>query len=188
MKEGNMEEKTDEEIAQLVQAKRTDLFGVLIKRYEKKILRYGKRFLFNYENIEDAVQDIFIKAYVNIQSFDASKKFSSWIYRIAHNHFINIITKNKKEQFLFFNADVIFSFAGKENILENLEKEEEKEEMEKYLSKLKIKYREPIILYYFEDKNYQEISDILRIPVSTVGVRLKRGREEIKKLYGKRKQ
>jgi RNA polymerase sigma-70 factor, ECF subfamily len=183
----NIEDQTDEKLAHLVQKKRTDAFGVLVNRYEGRLLRYGRRFLFNYENIEDAVQNIFMKVYINIQSFDVTKKFSPWIYRIAHNHFINIIKKSKKESFLFFDADVIFSFPGKENVLEDIKIKEEREEIEKYLNNLKVKYREPIILYYFEDKNYQEISDILRIPIPTVGVRLKRARDEIKKLYEKRK-
>ncbi|HDQ16256.1 MAG TPA: RNA polymerase sigma factor [Bacteroidetes bacterium] len=96
--------------------------------------------------------------------------------------------KKKREPFLFFDADIIFSFAGKDNFLKEIERKEEKEEIEKYLSKLKTKYREPLVLYYFEEKNYQEISDILEIPISTVGIRLKRGRNEIKKLlYEKRK-
>jgi RNA polymerase sigma-70 factor, ECF subfamily len=183
----NIEDKTDEELARLVQKKRTDAFELLVNRYEGKLLRYGRRFLFNYENIEDAVQNVFIKAYINIQGFDITKKFSPWIYRIAHNHFINIIKKSKKEPFLFFDADVIFSFAGKDNILKEVKKKEEKKEIEKYLNELKTRYREPIILYYFEDKNYQEISDILKIPISTVGIRLKRGRDQIKKFYGEKK-
>jgi RNA polymerase sigma-70 factor, ECF subfamily len=181
-----MEDKTDEELARLVQNRRTNVFELLVRRYEERLLRYGRRFLINYEDIEDAVQDVFIKAYTNIQSFDPSRKFSSWIYRIAHNHFINIIKRSEREPFLFFDADIIFSFAGEEDIVEDLEKEEKKIEMEESLNKLKIKYREPIILYYDEDKDYQEISDILRIPVSTVGIRLKRGRDELKKMYGKR--
>jgi RNA polymerase sigma-70 factor, ECF subfamily len=179
----NSEAKTDEELVSLVQKKRTDVFELLVNRYEGKLLKYGRRFLFNYDNIEDAVQNVFIKAYINIQSFDVTKKFSPWIYRIAHNHFINIIKKSKKEPFLFFDADVIFSFAGKDNILKEVERKEEKEEIEKNLNKLKIKYREPIILYYFEDKSYQEISDILKIPISTVGIRLKRGLDQIRKFY-----
>lgn len=182
-------EKTDEELVEFVQNKRTETFDLIIKRYENKLLRYGRRFLFNYENVEDAVQNIFIKVYININDFDISKKFSSWIYRIAHNHFINIIKKNKKESYLFFDADIIFSFPGKEdNALEKIKKEEEKKEIEKNLNKLKTKYKEPIILYYFEEKDYKEISDILRIPISTVGIRLKRGRDQIKKIYGKGKQ
>ncbi len=181
--------KTDEELAQLVLENKTDAFDILAKRYEKKLLRYGKKFLYDHENIEDVVQNVFIKTYVNIKSFNPSRKFSPWIYRIAHNEFINIIKKKKREPFLFFDADVIFSFAGKDDFLKDIKVKEEKEEIEKYLHKLKAKYREPIILYYFEEKEYQEISDILKIPISTVGTRLKRGRNEIKKLlYDKEKK
>ncbi len=184
-----IENKTDEELVQLVLKNKIEAFDVLGRRYEKKLLRYGKRFLYNYENIEDAVQNVFVKVYINIKSFDFSKKFSPWIYRIAHNEFVNIIKKEKKEAFLFFDADVIFSFPGKSNLLKELERKEERKEIEEYLNKLKAKYREPIVLYYFEEKDYQEISDILRIPISTVGTRLKRGRDEIKKLsYEKRKK
>ncbi len=183
-----MEDKTDEELVRLVLDNKTEVFGVLASRYEKKLLRYGRKFLYNYENIEDAVQNVFIKAYVNIRGFDVKKKFSSWIYRIAHNEFINLVKKNKKEPLLFFDPDTIFSFAGKNNLLKEIEREEEKEEIEEHLNKLKVKYREPLVLYYFEEKDYYEISDILKIPVSTVGTRLKRGRNEIKKLlYAKRK-
>jgi RNA polymerase sigma-70 factor, ECF subfamily len=183
-----MDNKTDEELVRLVLKNKTEAFDILARRYEKKLLRYGRKFLYNYENIEDVMQGVFIKAYTNIRSFDPSKKFSPWIYRIAHNEFINIIKKEKKEPFLFFEADAIFSFAGKDNFLKDIEIREERKEIGKYLSKLKIKYREPIVLYYFEEKDYQEISDILKIPVSTVGTRLRRGRNEIKKLlYEKRK-
>ncbi len=182
-----MEEKTDEELVRLTQEGNISAFTIILKRYEGKILRYGKRFLFSHENIEDAVQTIFIKAYQNINSFNVNKKFSPWIYRIAHNHFINIIKRTKREPFLFFDADVIFSFSNKKSILSEIEKTEEKKEIEKCLEKINIKYREPIILYYFEDKSYKDISDILKIPISTVGVRLKRGLVQIKKYYEKRK-
>ncbi len=182
-----MEEKTDEELVMFAQKGDILSFSVLIKRYEKKLLRYGKRFLFNYENIEDALQVIFIKVYENINSFNASKKFSPWIYRIAHNHFINIIKKTKKEPFLFFDADVIFSFSSKKDTLSDIKKDEELKEVENHLKCIKVKYREVIVLHYFEDKNYKEIADILGIPISTVGIRLKRGREQIKKNYDEKR-
>ncbi len=183
-----MQDKTDEELAELVQGGDKQAFALLVIRYEKKLLRYGSKFLFYQENIQDTVQDIFIKAYINIKSFDVSKKFSPWIYRIAHNEFINIIRKKKKEPILFFNADTIFSFKDKkEDLLLDFDKNQERKEIEKYLKKLDIKYREPIILYYFEDKSYEEISDILGIPTSTVGIRLKRARQKIKEKYEKRK-
>lgn len=180
-----MEGKTDEELAEIIQEGEVDAFATIVERYESKLVRYGRRFLFGEENIEDAVQEVFLKTYTNIKGFDTTRKFSSWIYKIAHNTFINLIKKHKKDYFLFFEADTIFSYAGKEDILEDIKKEEEKKTIEKYINKMSLKYREPIILYYFEDKDYQEISDILEIPISTVGIRLKRGKGIVKKMLQK---
>ncbi len=182
-----MKDKTDEELAELTQAGNTEAFGLLVERYEDKLLRYGKKFLFDYDHIKDAVQEVLVKAYSNIQSFDPSKPFSPWIYRIAHNCFINIIKKTKREPYVLFDADVIFSLAGEEETAARAEREEKRREVERCLSKLTPKYREILVLFYFAEKDYREISDILNIPVSTVGVRLKRGREEIKKIYEPRK-
>ena len=77
-------DKKDEEITQLVQSGDVEFFGVLVDRYEKKIKNYGRKFLKNKADIEDTTQDVFLKAYKNIQGFDAKRKFSSWsIARIS---------------------------------------------------------------------------------------------------------
>lgn len=172
---------TDEEIARMVQKGKSELFGLLIKRYEAKIMRYAKRFLFSHTDVEDLVQEIFIKAYINIQSFDTSRRFSPWIYRIAHNEFINSIKKKAKEPLPLFDLDAIFPrLVSKEKVENEINRKELNKMLDKCLDKLSSKYREPLILRYFEDLNYQEISDILHIPVSTVGIRLKRGKEKMK--------
>ena len=74
---------TDEALAALVQRNNNEAFGVLMSRYQPKLLRYGRRFLARDEHIEDAVQDIFIKTYQNIESFDATRSFSPWISPMA---------------------------------------------------------------------------------------------------------
>ena len=176
-----MSGQPDEEIADLVQSGSIELFGVLVDRYEDKIKRYGRKFLSGTEDIEDIVQNIFIKAYKNIQSFDSKRKFSSWIYRIAHNEFVNELKRKKREPLRFFDPDVIFPLLvsnEKENIHDI-----DKEMLDKCLDKLSAKYKEPIVLRYFQELSYKEISDILSIPVSTVGIRLKRGIKKIKEIY-----
>jgi len=172
---------TDEDIAQLVQKGKSEHFGLLVERYEAKIIRYAKRFLFNHNDVEDLAQEIFIKAYVNIQSFDASRKFSPWIYRIAHNEFINSIKKKAKEPLPLFDLDILFPrLISKEKVEDEIDKKELNQMLDKCLNKLNSKYREPLILRYFEELDYKEIADVLRIPVSTVGIRLKRGKEKMK--------
>lgn len=171
----------DEEIVSVVKAGNIEIFGVLVRRYEEKLIRYARKFLFNYQDREEIVQEVFIKAYKNIQSFDTSKKFSSWLYRIAHNEFINAIKKKHKEPILFFDTDTIFPHPVSPD---SPEKEVERKEivglLDKCLDKLDEKYREPLILYYLEEFDYKEIADILHVPTATVGIRLKRGKEKIK--------
>ena len=72
---------TDEEIAERVKAGDHEAFGEFVTRYEKKLLRYGRKFLTRTEDIEDVVQDVFVKAYQNIQSFDSSLRFLSLRWR-----------------------------------------------------------------------------------------------------------
>lgn len=172
---------TDEEIARLVQSGETESFGILIERYEAKMKRYAKRFLFGYEEAEDLAQEVFLKTYINIQSFNTSKKFSSWLYRIAHNEFINAIKKKGKEPISFFDSDVIFPHPiSKENTDKKITESELRAMLDKCLNKLKPKYREPLVLYYFEELNYKEIADVLHIPIATVGIRLRRGKKTMK--------
>lgn len=178
-----MKELTDEEIVKKVQEGDTEAFGILVERFEAKMLRYARKFLFGYEDGEDAVQGVFIKAYINIQQFDLSKKFSSWLYRIAHNEFINVIKKRGKESVPVFEIDTLFPhLAAKEDLVRDLELQQLKESLEKYLNQVSLKYREILVLYYFEQMDYLEIADILKIPVSTVGVRLRRAKAALKKL------
>lgn len=175
---------TDEELAKKIQEGDSEAFALLFSRYEQKMLRYGRRFLYTQEDLEDAVQEVFIRAYKNIQSFDASKKFSTWLYRVAHNNFINVIKKRGREPVSFFDFDTLVRLpVRKEDTLEDEAiTEEDKKNLSEHLGNLPLKYREPLVLYYFEDMEYKEIADILRIPISTIGVRIKRGKSLLKKL------
>lgn len=181
----DIQEKKDEELAALVQAGNVELFNVLVQRYEGKIKRYAAKVLSSSDDIQDVVQDIFIKAYVNIQSFDTARRFSPWIYRIAHNEIVNLFKRNKLRNFLpLLEPDILFprSFKGSDEISKRVEAGEMKNLMDRYLSKLENKYKEPIVLYYIEELSYQEISEILHLPLATVGTRIRRGREMLKKI------
>ena len=177
---------TDEELAKLVQNGDKEKFGVLMERYQEKLSRYGKKFLSSPDNIEDVVQDVFIKTYQNIKSFDVSQKFSPWIYRIAHNTYINAIKKYSNGPLYLFDFDTLISHTVTEDPIEReREQKEMKNLVEKGLSQIEPKYREILILYYIEDLSYKEISDILHIPIGTVGVRIMRAKELMKEAYKK---
>ncbi|MFH1890958.1 MAG: RNA polymerase sigma factor [Candidatus Kuenenbacteria bacterium] len=179
-----MVEKTDEEIAQAVQNGNSESFGLLVERYEQKLLRYAKKFLFGYTDAEDLVQEVFIKSYINIQSFNTNRRFSPWLYRIAHNEFINAIKKKGKEPVPFWDPDTLFPHPVAAEITDREVIEKDlKKILDSCLDKLEQKYREPLVLFYFEEMDYQTIGDVLKIPVATVGVRLHRARLVLRKIY-----
>ena len=179
--------ETDEALAAKLQQGDRAAFTELFARYEKKILRYGQRFLYNYEDLEDAVQDVFIKTYKSINSFTVSRKFSTWVYRIAHNTFINVIKKKGREPLSFFDFDILMQLPTKPlpSVQDEFMRSEEKKLVEVHLNTLPPKYRELLVLYYLEELDYKEIADILHLPTSTVGVRLSRGKLALKKLIQK---
>lgn len=179
-------ENTDEALAQRVQKGDSVAFGTLVERYEAKLLRYGRKFLPRAEDIEDIVQDAFVSAYQNIKSFDASRRFSPWIYRIAHNAFVNAIRKHSKSPITMPDFDTFISYHVAEDS-PDMEREhvEMKALVEKGLGELPPKSREILVLYYLEEFPYQEIADILQVPLGTVGVRLKRAKEQMRKIYEK---
>lgn len=179
---------TDEQIAELVQNGNADAFGDLISRFEAKLKRYARKFL-NYEHeIDDLVQDVFIKAYTNIQSFNTELKFSPWIYRIAHNTFVNELKRKSKGGFQFFDADTILPHLPSDETADgDILDAEIQAEIDSLIENLSPKYREVIVLHYFEHLSYQEISEILKIPITTIGVRMTRARKKMREDY-ERKQ
>lgn len=180
----SLPQPTDEQIVSLIQQGDKEKFGLLMERYNKKLYRYGKKFLPDGDNIEDIIQDVFINTFQNINDFNTSLKFSSWIYRIAHNAFVNGLKKHQQNMLVKFDFDTLLSH----HIYEDPAIEaEEYENMRKMitigLDTLKPKYKEVIILHYLEELSYKEISDILQVPTGTVGIRVMRGKEILKKTY-----
>ncbi len=180
---------TDEAVAVRVQKGETEAFSLLLERYEKKITRYARKFLSHPDDVKDIVQDVFVKAYVNIKSFDSSRRFSPWIYRIAHNEFINALKKKKSEKISFIDFDVLLPHpAAVETADADVDRQDLRRLLDGGLKKMPAKYREPLVLYYFEEMNYREIGDIIHLPVSTVGIRLQRGKLLLKKILDERQK
>lgn len=175
---------SDEKIVEVVRTKDKEVYAEIIKRYQTKLIRYATYIINDEHAGADAVQESFIKAYVNLNSFNIKKKFSSWIYRIVHNETMNIINKHKKQQPIDEMTDIDSGI--------NLEDEFIKNELINHthycLKKMSVIYREPLSLFYLEEKSYDEISDILRIPIGTVGTRINRAKGLMKKICQKHKK
>lgn len=177
---------TDEELAMAVQAGNPDMFGPLLERYEEKLLRYGRKFLRQPEDIQDIVQDVFVSAYQNIQSFDAGQRFSPWVYRIAHNAFVNELRRKSRNPLVYVDFDAFLAHPAYDDPApRERELEEMRAMLEKSLDTLDYKYREVLILFYLEEMPYKDIADILQVPQGTVGVRLKRAKEALRKEFEK---
>ena len=173
-----LQKYTDEKVVEFTRTKNKEAYAEIIKRYQDKLMRYAKYLLNDNEKAADVVQESFIKAYVNLNSFNSKKKFSSWIYRIVHNQAINLIDKRKREIPLLDNID----FDSGINIEEEYKKKEIAKIVKECLNRMPVLYKEPLSLYFLEDKSYNEISDILRIPIGTVGTRINRAKVLMKKI------
>ncbi len=177
---------SDEELVEKIRKENSELYVEIVKRYQQKLYRYLKYLTNNSTEVEDLVQNVLIKTYQNLFSFNIKKKFSSWIYRIAHNEGINFLRNRKREKQISLE-DLNSPLAGNSSSMnDNLIKEEVQKNVKQCLDKLEPKYREPLILYYFEDKSYKEISDILRIPIKTVGTFIFRGKKIMKAICQKK--
>lgn len=161
-------------------------FGHIVLRYEDKLSRYIRRLgILNEDDRKDVLQNIFIKVYKNLNDFDQSLSFSSWIYRIAHNEAISWYRKAhvRPEGHLVSESDDILALISseEENAEMSFDAHINAEEVNRALSALDVKYKDVLILRFFEHKEYEEISDILKIPPGTVGTLIHRGKQELKK-------
>ncbi len=162
-----------------------EAYGAIIDKYEKKLLRFVLLISnASKEDAEDIVQDTFISAYQNLADFDAKMSFSAWIYKIARNKAISWHRKNtskkagekvelEEEAFLNLKDDA-------PSILDDLHTKAAAEKLLEELENLDDKYKEVIILKYFEHKSYLEIADILHIPPGSVATLLHRAKAKLK--------
>lgn len=174
--------KTDEKIVVLT-LKNQDYYLCLMKRYEAKLLNYILKISnINREDAEDILQEVFIKAYQNLNDFDLNYKFSNWIYSIAYNATISAFRKKKVRP-----QTVSWEDKDLNNILEStldventsLQKLTYKQIL-KIINRLPLKYKDVLILKFMEGKDYREISDILHKPMGTIATLINRAKKSLK--------
>ena len=162
-----------------------DNFLYLVNRYQGRLLSYIRRLTnIKPEDAEDILQEVFIKVYLNLNDFKEDLKFSSWIYRIAHNQVISNYRKLKArpEGYLLPLEDwATANLAAELDIAADLDKRLLRENIMKVLAALDVKYREILILKFLEEKSYQEISDILRKPAGTIASLIFKAKEEFRR-------
>lgn len=181
---------TDEEIVKLTLTNQ-DYFLFIVSRYKNKLARFIHR-LSNIgpEDADDLLQKIFLKTYLNLNSFNPKLKFSSWIYAIARNQ---VISSHRHRQAraegyaVDLEDDSINKIVSDIDLEKDIDQTLTREVIEQILNTLSPKYREVLVLKFLEEKNYQEISDIIKKPIGTVGSLINRAKADFKKELAKQK-
>ncbi len=171
-------QEADESIIARVVAGETDSYRHIMARYEMKLRRYVVVLIHNPTMAEDIVQETFIKAYRSLKGFNPKYKFSSWIYRIAHNEAMNAI---KAQRHMVYNdIETLPDELDVRSIEALVDRRILEGNVWECLGALDAKYREVVQLVYCEHMKYEEVADILHIPASTVGVWLSRAKKRLR--------
>ena len=163
-------------------------YADIVNLYQHKLYQICYRMLGNKQEAEDIAQEAFVRAYINLHSYDQKRKFSTWLYRIATNLCIDRIRKKKPDYYLDAEVagtdglDMYSQIAADEKLPEDVVTQMELQDRIQYeISRLPDKYRSVIVLKYIEELSLQEISEILDMPLGTVKTRIHRGREALRK-------
>ena len=160
--------------------KNPESFGILMERYQGPLFHYIRRIAqLPKEDTEDLLQEVFIKIYQKLNEYNDELKFSSWAYRIAHNHIIdyfrktsarprtNSLEEDEWEKIIHSSIHLAKDIADKDCV----------EKIKSCIGKLPIRHREALILRFIEEKEYEEIMDILKKPKGSVATLIRRGKE-----------
>ena len=187
----NIKSLTDGELIQTAIRGREDGFEELVRRYQRPITGYVYRMLNNYDASLDVTQEVFIKVYNSLERYSSEYKFSTWLYRIAHNAAIDYMRRNSVNQQSIEteNADGTYQLqieSSQPNPEQERERSEWRKEIETVVKCLPQVYRELILLRHAQDLSYDEIAEITNLPLGTVKNRLFRAREMMREIFVER--
>jgi RNA polymerase sigma-70 factor (ECF subfamily) len=163
-------------------------FEELVRRYQRPISAYVYRMVGNYESALDLTQEIFIKVYSSLNRYRAEFKFSTWIYKIAHNAAVDHLrrTATREQSLVIGNDGDQFDLPIESSSLSPEQESEQRErrvEIETVVRALPANYRELIILRHSQDLSYEEIVEVTGLPLGTVKNRLFRAREMMRQQF-----
>lgn len=167
---------------------REDGFEELVRRYQRPIAAYVYRMVGDYDSALDLTQEVFIKVYGSLERYRSEYKFSTWIYKIAHNAAVDHLRRySTREQALTGEADgTTYDLpieSGKPTPEQESERRERRAEIESVVDQLPPAYRELVVLRHSHDLSYDEIADVTALPLGTVKNRLFRAREMMRQQF-----
>jgi RNA polymerase sigma-70 factor, ECF subfamily len=159
----------------------------LLREHNRKIYSLCYRFTGQTGEAEDLTQEVFIKVFQTLASYDAAQgSFSTWLNRVARNHLVDHYRRTRKDRVTSSLEDETAGIEGKpsgeEQPMARLEARERRELLQTALGRLSPDMREAVILRDFQDLDYDEIAQVLQVPQGTVKSRINRGRLELAKV------
>lgn len=165
-------------------------FKELVRRYQNQITNYVYRMLNDYDRAVDLAQETFVRVYTSAERYQATYSFSTYIYRIAHNLAISELRQRKRRRLIPFptffsdkdSEEVEVEIEDKRQVLadDSMIADERRIAVQKAIASLPEKYRAALVLCDIEEKSYEEISEVLDLPVGTVKSRINRARNLLK--------
>ena len=165
----------DQKLVERVWAGEREAFARLIDRYKTRVLHTAFRMLRNREDAEEAAQDTFVRAYRGLAKFRAEASFSTWIYKICYHVCLSYLERKKLPR-AQIEPEELLSLPDWATPETTLETQAQGKAVEAVLDGLPQHFRTVLILYHAQQLSYQEISEVMELPVNTVKTHLHRGR------------
>ena len=160
-----------------------DACGELYRRYAPAIFRFCRRALPTREDAEDATTEIFMKVRQKLGTFDSSRPFTAWLYKVASNHCWDVLRRRRSRQNLETEDSEMLPLEHPDpSQLERLQTEHTSEELRSALAKLPDRARMALVLRYYADMSYDEVADTLGVRRAFVGVLLLRARHQLREV------
>lgn len=171
------EELSDLELLRRAQTSQAD-FALLVDRYWRRLYAFVKRsYFFEHEDVQDIVQEAFVKLYRNLNAYDPAFAFSTWMYQITRHCAIDALRKKRiqpqtisLEPEEWEHLQIAAHEAG--DVIEL-------DRMKEAILKLPLAYREALTLFYLEQKTYEEMMDILKKPKGTIASLINRAKKQL---------
>lgn len=167
------------ELKRLSNMNSSSAYELLVKSYKKRIFYHIYSMTRDYEASLDLTHEVFLRALKEKRLFDKDFKIMAWLYRVSRNLSLNYLrSKDIRSSF-----EVIDCKSCYESAPSTIEKEEEKRLLNKVVEKLPTKFKEIIVLRYYDELSYEEIGEVLGIKIGTVMSRLFRAKERLLREY-----
>lgn len=177
---------TEQDEEQLVTSSKKgdqDAFAQLVQQHQRRVFNLAFRMLQQYEEANEVTQETFLAAWQGLPSFRGDARFSTWLYRIAYNCALKQLEQRKRDKALqvVIQAEQITATIGQEQRVDAaLETHARQAMVQEQLSQLPAKYRIVLILRHLQEMTYEEIAEILTMPIGTIKTHLFRARNLLK--------